>query len=195
MKEKFSAFTVKCKELAGRAGVRGVIALCAVVILGGAIALNFILSPAPKDADLPKLAVDLASDGETQEAGSTLEAKDIEDYFASITLERRQARDEAIEVLKTVTESDTALADAKTRAGEEISRIAAGMEKEANIEALMQSRGFKQCVAVLSDNACSVIVESDGLMQSEVAQISEIVWEQAGIEPECLRIIEKSPGE
>ena len=189
MKEKLSGFWTRCREIASKAGARGVIALCAVVILGGAIALNFILSDGAKDADLPKLAIDLTSDGEAEQ---TLEAKDVEDYFASITLERRQARDEAIEVLKTVTESTTALADAKTRAGEEISRIAAGMEKEANIEALMQSRGFKQCVAVLSDNACSVIVESDGLLQSEVAQISEIVWEQAGIEPGCLRIIEKN---
>ena len=192
MKEKWSGFWAKCRELAHRAGARGVIALCAVVILGGAIALNFILGDGAKDAELPKLAVDLTSDGEAEQ---TLEAKEVEDYFASITLERRQARDEAIEVLKTVTESDTALADAKTRAGEEISRIAADMEREANIEALMQSRGFKQCVAVLSDNACSVIVESDGLLQSEVAQISEIVWEQAGIEPGCLRIIEKGSGE
>ena len=167
MKEKLSGFWTRCREIASKAGARGVIALCAVVILGGAIALNFILGDDEKA--LPN--------------------------FASITLERRQARDEAIEVLKTVTESDTALADAKARAGEEISRIAAGMEKEANIEALMQSRGFRQCVAVLSDNACSVIVESEGLLQSEVAQISEIVWEQAGIEPGCLRIIEKSPGE
>ncbi|MBQ3708732.1 MAG: SpoIIIAH-like family protein [Clostridia bacterium] len=189
MKEKLSGFWTRCRELASKAGARGIIALCAVVILGGAVALNFILSDGAKDADLPKLAIDLTSDGEAEQ---TLEAKDVEDYFASITLERRQARDEAIEVLKTVTESTTALADAKTRAGEEISRIAAGMEKEANIEALMQSRGFKQCVAVLSDNACSVIVESDGLLQSEVAQISEIVWEQAGIEPGCLRIIEKN---
>ncbi|MBQ2546016.1 MAG: SpoIIIAH-like family protein [Clostridia bacterium] len=190
MKEKLSGFWTRCREIASKAGARGVIALCAVVILGGAIALNFILGDDEKA--LPKLAVDLTSDGEAEQ---TLEAKDVEDYFASITLERRQARDEAIEVLKTVTESDTALADAKARAGEEISRIAAGMEKEANIEALMQSRGFRQCVAVLSDNACSVIVESEGLLQSEVAQISEIVWEQAGIEPGCLRIIEKSPGE
>ncbi|MCR5682697.1 MAG: SpoIIIAH-like family protein, partial [Clostridiales bacterium] len=139
MKEKWSGFWAKCRELAHRAGARGVIALCAVVILGGAIALNFILGDGAKDAELPKLAVDLTADGEAEQ---TLEAKEVEDYFASITLERRQARDEAIEVLKTVTESDTALADAKTRAGEEISRIAADMEREANIEALMQSRGF-----------------------------------------------------
>ena len=188
MKEKWTAFLEKCRSLAGRAGAGGIIALCALVILGGAVALNFILSGDGGDSGTAKLAVDLTSDGEEPQ---TLAAKEAEDYFASITLERQQARDEAIEVLKTVTESDTALEDARTAAGAEISRIAAGMEKEANIEALMESRGIAPCVAVLSDDVCSVIVESDGLLQSQVAQISEIVWEQAGIAPENLRIIER----
>ena len=190
MKEKWTAFLEKCRSLAERAGARGIIALCALVILGGAVALNFILSGDGGETGGAKLAVDLTSDGE-EIPPQTLEAKDAEDYFASVTLERQQARDEAIEVLKTVTESDTALEDARTAAGAEISRIAAGMEKEANIEALMESRGIAPCVAVLSDDVCSVIVESDGLLQSQVAQISEIVWEQAGIAPENLRIIER----
>ena len=68
---------------------------------------------------------------------------------------------------------------------------AEGMESEANIESLVRSKGFEQCVAVVNGGKCSVIVESDGLLQSEVAQISEIVWEQAGIAPENLKIIEK----
>ena len=194
MKEKWSSFLEKCKGLAAKAGTRGVIAVCAVVILGGAIALNFILGGTGEEKVVNRLAVDLTSDGtvQSEESSEELNARQVADYFASITLERQQARDEAIEVLKTVTESDTALADAKSAANAEINRIAAGMEKESNIEALIQSRGFAQCVAVLSDKGCSVIVESDGLMQSDVAQISEIVWEQAGISPENLRIIERS---
>ena len=186
MKEKWSAFWNKTKELAKRAGTRGVIAVCAVVIIGGAITLNFLLGDAPEET-ANRLAVDLTSDGE---AAQTLEPQTMEDYFASITLERRQARDEAIEVLKTVTQSEDALDDAKVAATSEINRIAAGMEKEANIEALIHAKGFEPCVAVLSDDRCSVIVGSNGLLQSEVAQISEIVWEQAGIRPENLKIIE-----
>ena len=37
-----------------------------------------------------------------------------------------------------------------------------------------------------------VIVESEGLNPGEVAQISEIVYEQAGIVPSNLKIVEKS---
>ena len=198
--EKLEGFGKKCAALAKKAGIRGAIAVCAVLILGGAWTVNYMLSDRQEPA--PKLAVDLTKDGGGQ--GSAEESRDAlgsdgvldpgeaGDYFASIALERRQARDEAIEVLRTVTESGTATGDAKAEAAAAIEKIASGMEREADIESLIRSRGFEQCVAVLRDDGCSVIVESDGLMQGDLAQISEIVWEQAGIAPENLKIIERA---
>lgn len=204
MKEKWKKFRQKCAELSKKAGTRAVIAVCAVLILGGAAIAKSILGGGGSVKAPSRLAVDLASDPaakgggaesgpEDAEAGQSaaLSSGETRDYFASISLERRQARDEAIEVLKTVTASDTATGDAKADAAAAIGKIAEGMESEANIESLVRSKGFEQCVAVVNGGKCSVIVESDGLLQSEVAQISEIVWEQAGIAPENLKIIEK----
>ena len=203
MMEKLEGFGKKCAALAKKAGIRGAIAVCAVLILGGAWTVNYMLSDRQEPA--PKLAVDLTKDGggektagEDGDGGDAaasedaLASGDARDYFASIALERRQARDEAIEVLRTVTESGTATGDAKAEAAAAIEKIASGMEREADIESLIRSRGFEQCVAVLRDDGCSVIVESDGLMQGDLAQISEIVWEQAGIAPENLKIIERA---
>lgn len=208
MKEKWKKFRQKCAELSKKAGTRAVIAVCAVLILGGAAIARSILGGGGSVVKAPsRLAVDLASDPAAKEAkgggaksgpedaeagqSAALSSGETRDYFASISLERRQARDEAIEVLKTVTASDTATGDAKADAAAAIGKIAEGMESEANIESLVRSKGFEQCVAVVNGGKCSVIVESDGLLQSEVAQISEIVWEQAGIAPENLKIIEK----
>ena len=194
MKEKWKRFGERCAALAKKAGVRGAVAVCAVLILGGALTVNYLLSG--REDPAPKLALDLTKDGGEEEKGVEAERDGIasgeaRDYFASIALERRQARDEAIEVLKTVTDSDTATGDARAEAAAAIEKIACGMEREADIESLIRSKGFEQCVAVIRDDGCSVIVESDGLMQSDVAQISEIVWEQAGIAPENLKIIER----
>ena len=207
MKEKWKKFRQKCAELSKKAGTRAVIAVCAVLILGGAAIAKSILGGGGSVKAPSRLAVDLASDPAAKEAkgggaesgpedaeagrSAALSSGETRDYFASISLERRQARDEAIEVLKTVTSSDTATGDAKADAAAAIGKIAEGMESEANIESLVRSKGFEQCVAVVNGGKCSVIVESDGLLQSEVAQISEIVWEQAGIAPENLKIIEK----
>lgn len=182
---KFREIGEKVKGLTKKMGKKTMIAICSVLVLGCAVALSFILTD--KTGGLTKkLAVDLKSPGK-----ETVAVDNTADYFAEVSLQRKQARDEAVEVLKTVSESADAVDEAKQAALDDINKIALDIEKEANIESLVVSKGFKQCVAVISDNTCSVIVESDGLLQSEIAQISEIVYEQAGILPENLKIVEK----
>ena len=136
---KFKAFQEKVKELCKKAGMKTLIAVCAVVVLAG---------------------IDLSST-DTAESASTLEPNEVADYFAAISLQRKQARDEAKEVLLTVAESATAIDEVKENAITDINKLAAEIEQEANIESLVQSKGFAQCVAVISDEKCSVIVESN----------------------------------
>jgi len=69
------------------------------------------------------------------------------------------------------------------------------VKKETNIETMILAKGFSQCIAVISNENCNVIVESDGLEPGEVAQITEIVYEQAGIHPANLKIVEKNLNE
>lgn len=186
---KLKEFGEKLKQLMKKAGTKTIISACAILVLGGAVVLGFVLGDGgAENAKKNNLAVDLTLDG-TQ---STLEPDAVKDYFATITLQRNKARDEAMEVLKTVTNSDTALDEAKQAALTDINKIAMEIEKEANIETLIKSKGFAQCIAVISDNKCNIIVETSGLLPGEVAQISEIVYEQTGIVPENLKIIEKN---
>lgn len=184
---KASEFFGKLKGLCRRAGTKTLVACCAVLVLGGVIVLNFILQKEPDTDNSNKLAVDLSS----QTTKPTLAADEVQDYFASISVQRKQARDEAIEVLASVAESENALEEAKQAALTDMNKLALEIEQEANIETLIQSKGFAQCVAVISEDKCSVIVESGGLLPGEVAQISEIVYEQAGIIPDNLKIIER----
>lgn len=184
---KMKEFFEKIKTLCRRAGMKTLIAGCAVLVLGGVVVLNFILQKEADTGNSDKLAVDFSADSTQQ----TLAADEVQDYFASISVQRKQARDEAIEVLASVAESDSALEEAKQAALTDMNKLAMQIEQEANIESLIQSRGFAQCVAVISDDKCSVIVETAGLMPGEVAQISEIVYEQAGIVPDNLNIIER----
>jgi len=184
-------FKEKIGKLYRRIGTKPIVAVCAVIVLAAVVAVNFILQNEPTVDNSDKLAVDLSADTAKQ----TLAADEVEDYFASITVQRKQARDEAIEVLASVAESETALEEAKQAALTDMNRLALEIEQEANIETLVQSKGFAQCVAVISDNKCSVIVETGGLLPGEVAQISEIVYEQTGIVPDNLKIIERQADE
>ncbi len=187
---KFREIGDKIRQGIKKLGTKTLIAAGAVLVLGCAVALSLILGGGSGDKveATNKLAVDLSSDG----AGEVLQPNEVQDYFAAMALQRDQARDEAMAVLKTVTESETALEEAKQAAMTDMSKIAADIEKEANIETLVMSKGFEQCIAVISDDKCNIILQTSGLLPGQLAQIAEIVYEQAGIIPENLKIIEKN---
>ena len=114
-----------------------------------------------------------------------------QDYFTSTALDRQEARDEALDVLKMVTESAEASEEAKAEAQQKISKIAVDIQNEANIETLVKAKGFEDCVAIISEDAVSVIVCAESLQAAEAAQILTIVYETTGITPENISIISK----
>ena len=120
------------------------------------------------------------------------DANKEQDYFTSTALDRQQARDEAIDVLKMVAESKESSEEAKAQAQEKISKIAVDIQNEANIETLVKAKGFEDCVAIISDGSVSVIVSAESLQAAEAAQILTIVYETTGINPENVSIISKS---
>ncbi|MBQ3900388.1 MAG: SpoIIIAH-like family protein, partial [Clostridia bacterium] len=197
MKEKLKKLGEKIKEkTAGfrkRAGKKTVAIVCAVVLAAGVLAVNLALlggdkKDEKKGAEKTSLAIDLTKIGESGAPAESEEPEDAEktaadDYLATVSLGRQQARDEAMEVLLAVSESEDALPDAKADAMNDMNRIALDIEREAQIETLVVSRGFKDCVAVLNGDKASVIVESEPLTPGQVAQVSEIVYEIAGILP------------
>ena len=72
-----------------------------------------------------------------------------------------------------------------------INKLATIMATEANIETLVKAKGFEECVAIINQDTANIVVSSEGLTPGEVAQIKEIVYEQAGIIPANIKIVEK----
>ena len=182
---KFEKQINQVKEFAKKMGRRNWIIIGSVLLIGIAVYLNFILyggqsEPVADNLDLSETPIAVENN------------QSAEDYFAMTQISRQRARDEAIDVLQTVVDSEDALAEAKDAALAEISAIALEIENEANIEMLVKSKGFEECVAVISGDAASIVVKTDTLLPNEVAQITEIVYEQAGILPTNLNIIQKS---
>ncbi len=181
---RFKRGLIKVRGAAKKIGTRNIVVLSSLVLIATAVILNFVLfgnsQPTVSDGDLLGAGI-----GENEESESGA-------YFASAQLSRKQARDQAIAVLQTVVESATADTTAKDQASADISRIVAEMEAEANIETLIKSKGFEECIAVISEGAASIIVRSDGLLPNELSQIKEIVYEEAGIDPVGIKIIEQA---
>lgn len=181
--------TSKIKRIFKKIGTKNLVILCSVLMIGTAICVNYILYRNAND-DV-QADVDINLDGTDLE--ETLKNDpNASNYFAQTVLSRKQARDEALEVLKSVATSDSALPETIETALNDISRIAKDIENESNIETLIEAKGFTDCIAVISDGKATVIVKTDGLLANEVAQINEIVYETAGILPTDLKIIEKN---
>ena len=172
-----------------RVGKRNLVICASVLIIAVAVCINWaLLSGSALTED--KLPTGTDSGGETVDSGNG-DNENVASYFASVQISRQQARDEALEVLQMVIASDSAMETAKTEAIESVNRIADEIAAEANIETLVMAKGFEDCVAVISDGSASIVVKTGGLLPSEIAQIMEIVYEQAQISPANVKIIEK----
>ncbi len=192
---KTKAMLSSVAGLTKKIGMRNLSVICALVLIATALVLNFTLFAGAGEEAKGTLYYQGVSgsqtngdgDGEGEQAGSA-----ADDYFAQTVLSRQRSRDEALAVLKTIVENEAALPESVSGAIAEMNQIAKDMENESNIETMIKAKGFEECVAVISSGKCSVIVKANGLTPAQLAQIKEIVYEQAGILPENLKTIEKA---
>ena len=186
LKENFKVFCVKV-------GKRNFIIVGAVLLIAAAIVVNFaVLSSKNNDDGFDYDQSAGVNDGIPNQNTGTIAPTDTKDtYFSSVQISRQRTRDEAIEVLQGVVDNQSSTETAKNEALAEINKLAAVMEDEANIETLVVAKGFEECVAVISGDEISVVVKSEGLIASEISQINEIVYQQAGILPVNITIIER----
>ena len=180
-------FMEKVKDFFARLGKRNLIIIGAVLLVGVAVCLNWVLFADSDDGydynDNAGVVGDQVQNDETSEVLA---------YFASTQVSRDRARDEALAVLQNVVDSADADSAEKAQALEDIATIANNIEAEANIEAMVMAKGFEQCVAIINDGMCTVVVMTEGLLASHMAQINEIVYEQTGIKPTNIKYIEKN---
>ena len=158
-----------------------------------------------KQADTPTLAQTLneeqvlgedtlvlsAEEGALVEAATQIDGSHSEDSFASIRLSRQGARDAAIETLQETiayAEGD----DSATTTSKELEDIVQTSLSEAQIESLIVAKGFDDCVAYMTDEGISIAVSApeEGLKDSDVALISDVVTGQTDYDLTDIRIIE-----
>ena len=196
---------VSIKKFFEKIGKRNLVIAGAVTLVIAAVAVNWIVF----SGDEVKDGFDYnASAGMSTNYGTTLGTGEVGDtaskptgsqpdstdgYFSSVEVSRKRARDEALEVLNAVVENDQASDAVKAEALAEIQTIAKEMSQESNIESILMSKGFSQCLAVINGDAANIVVRTDGqLNASQLAQINAVVYEQAGIEPINITIVAKS---
>ena len=182
--------TEKIKNFFKTRTAKSIVVASAALLIGLAVYLNYEWFYDP--AGSLGFGDNNMNQNNSDNSSASSDADNEQDYFTSTALDRQEARDEALDVLKMVTESPESSAEAKAEAQQKISKIAVDIQNEANIETLVKAKGFEDCVAIISDNAVSVIVSAESLQAAEAAQILTIVYETTGINPENVSIISKS---
>lgn len=114
------------------------------------------------------------------------------DYFSEAKLARQQARDESVSILSQTVENEQSSEEAKAAAVSAMGVLAENAEKEARVESLIVAKGYRQCVAYISDDGANIIVEktAEGLQNTDLARIKEIVIEETALTPEQIKVIE-----
>ena len=178
----------KLKKIFSSKATKSLAVLLVVLLIGAAIYVNYKLFYDPVDSmGFGDNNMQNNSDNSAQTGNNA----SSENYFTAAALNRQQSRDEAIDVLKLVSEGEESSEEAKAEANAKIAQIATDMQNENNIETLVKAKGFEECVAIISENSVSVIVGAEQLQAAEAAQILAIVYDTTGINPENVSIINK----
>ncbi|SDN35852.1 SpoIIIAH-like family protein [Acetanaerobacterium elongatum] len=198
-------------------GKRQILLATLVLALGVAIYLNWQFSQSGKDLTLtddvdasknygeaqfvdkeenqPADAVDatdVADKGITNptgmiEAAMTNEAG--EDYFIEARLNKKQSRDKAVETLQDILKDSKVSEEEKNIAIATAASLSDAIDAESNIESLIKAKGFKDCIAFIDGEKASIVVKTDGLLNSEAAQIKDIVLKECKVKAENITII------
>ena len=110
-------------------------------------------------------------------------------FFTTYRTDRQSTRDEEIAYYNAIISSATSSSDAKANAESKKAELIENMELELVTEGLIKAKGFEDVVVTTSTSCINVIVKSNELTSSEVAQIVSIVQQQSNVEIDNIKII------
>ena len=118
--------------------------------------------------------------------------EDADAFFAEAKISRQKTRDEAVQTLKNLIESDAITPEQRTELALKTTSMAEAIEKEGKIENLIKAKGFKDCMVYYDTQRVDVIVKTEGLLTNEVAQMKDIIVKEVTVPDENIAIIEVS---
>ncbi len=132
--------------------------------------------------------------GEATYVDATTEPTTENSYFSSARIDRQNARDESLEKLQKIVDSQTESKEAQKEAAEKISKISDNITIENKIETLVTAKGVKNCIAVINDstNKVDIIVDVDELTDTVILQIKDIATSQLNCSFEDVTIIQSN---
>lgn len=113
------------------------------------------------------------------------------EFFVQYRLERDKARQEQINNYRDMVNNPNTDPSVKKTAQEAMLRLTQHIENEMEIESLIRTRGFKDALAYMHESSIDLIIQTDGLTETEAAKIGDIVTRITDLRVEDITIIEK----
>lgn len=186
-------------------GKKQIILSALVVILGGAIYLNFLyggedlkITDAVAPTDATASAVESIPEETQQETPKNYGDATLvnglpegdSDYFSKAALNKEKSRDQAVETVKSVMSGVDVSNEEMAQATAKIVELSEQTESEDKIESLIKAKGFTECLVYLDGEAANVVVQSEGLTAEQAAQIKNIVLNEKTVPQENISITE-----
>ncbi len=111
-------------------------------------------------------------------------------YFAEVQINRQKTREESMENLKNLLSTPNINPEAKENIQKTIDSISKNSIEESNIENLIKSKGFSECVVCIENGECSVVVNPGSVNEKSAIIIRDIVSGQSNIQNNKIKIIE-----
>ncbi len=173
------------------------------VLLGVAVYVNYLYSS-------PKVETENTETAKTSETAETanygdvtfvssdvsgdtaveVSATDSDAYFAQARLDKRQSRDEAVEMLQSFYFGGDSTDDELAVIAQNVVEVGNYIETETKVENLLKAQGFAEALCYLSDGSANVIVKTQGLDTAQAAQIKSTLLGEIAVPVENITIVE-----
>lgn len=133
-----------------------------------------------------------AASADYSDSQSTV-SQSASDYFSAVRLTRQESRDSALGLLQEAASYTAGTEDESvTSASADLEKMVQTALSEAQIESLIIAKGYSDCVAFMSDDGISIAVAApeEGLQQTDIAKISDIVTSESDYSLANLKVIE-----
>lgn len=174
---------------------RQVAAVSLMLLIGIAGYLNLSIKNGVEDPNISVMFNEASKKlGEAKMVNSeSSETSSTSDYFTNAKMDREKKRDESIEMLSEILNSDGADSESKENAKAQIELLAKFTECEVAAENLIKAKGYKDCIVFMGENVTSIAVMTEGLNEIDAANITQIAVDTGACTAEQVKIVEIKP--
>ena len=123
-------------------------------------------------------------------AASTHTQVNQQEYFAKAKIKRTNTHDEIIDSIEDIIEDEGMSPGNIERIEKILNKFRKDVKAETDAENLISAKTSCECIVIINDDSCQVVMEKNSLNDTVILQITEIISKNTDISAENLTIIE-----